>query len=117
VLYGYTGKALGFTGLFFDVVSADGQERDSSGFYVQGAYKFMERFTAGLSCGASYLDQADHENSLLLVESNSSWLFGLRYQLTDWVQLAGEYTHTESEAHGGHSADEDTFAVGASLFF
>lgn len=117
VLYGYTGKALGSTGLFFDAVSQDGKARDSHGFYAQGTYLFLERFTAGLSYGASYLDEADDENSPLLVRKNSSWIAGLRYKLTDWVQLAGEFTHTESEAHGGNSADEDTFAVGASLFF
>jgi predicted porin len=117
VLYGYTGKALGSTGLFFDAVSQDGKARDSHGFYAQGTYQFMERFTAGLSYGASYLDEADDENNPLLVRKNSSWIAGLRYKLTDWVQLAGEYTHTESEAQGGNSADENTFAVGASLFF
>lgn len=117
VLYGYTGKALGSTGLFFDAVSKDGKARDSHGYYAQGTYQFLERFTAGLSYGASYLDEASGENSPLLVRKNSSWIAGLRYKLTDWVQLAGEYTHTESEAQGGNSADEDTFAVGASLFF
>ncbi|MDG4552936.1 MAG: porin [Candidatus Competibacter sp.] len=117
VLYGYTGKALGSTGLFFDAVSEDGQARDSHGFYVQGTYQFLERFTAGLSYGASYLDEASAEDNPLLVKQNSSWLFGLHYKLTDWVQLSGEYTYTKSEAQGGNSADENTFAVGASLFF
>lgn len=117
VLYGYTGRALGSTGLFFDAVSPDGQARDSHGFYVQGTYQFLERFTAGLSYGASYLDQASGEDHPLLVKQNSSWLFGLHYKLTDWVQLAGEYTYTKSEAQNGNSADENTFAVGASLFF
>ena len=66
VLYGYTGKALGSTGLFFDAVSQDGQARDSHGFYVQGTYQFLERFTAGLSYGASYLDQASDEDLSLI---------------------------------------------------
>lgn len=117
VLYGYTGRALGSTGLFFDAVSPDGEARDSHGFYVQGTYQFLERFTAGLSYGASYLDQASSEDNPLLVKQNSSWLFGLHYKLTDWLQLAGEYTYTESEAQNGNLADENTFAVGASLFF
>jgi predicted porin len=117
VLYGYTGKGLGSTGLFFDAVTATGQARDSYGGYAQVTYQFLERFTLGLSYGASYLDQAGNENTPLLVERNSSWLGGLRYQLTDWVQLAGEYVHTESKAHGGNSASEDTFAAGISLFF
>jgi predicted porin len=120
VLYGYTGKALGSTGLFFDAVSESGDERDSYGGYIQGTYQFMERFTLGASWGASYLDHAgdeDNDTNPLLVEVNKSYLFGLRYQLTDWVQLAGEYIHTKSEAHGGNSADQDTFAIGANLFF
>ncbi|MCP5159421.1 MAG: porin [Gammaproteobacteria bacterium] len=117
VLYGYNGKALGSTGLFFDAISQTGEARDSHGFYAQGTYQFLERFTLGVSYGASYLDEASGEDSPLLVKRNESWLGGLRYQLTDWVQLAGEYTHTMSEAHGGNSADEDTVAVGASLFF
>jgi len=101
-------------------VSAAGDERDSYGGYIQGTYQFMERFTVGASWGASYLDHAndeDNQTNPLLVETNKSWLLGLRYQLTDWVQLAGEYTHTDSEAHGGNSADEDTVAIGANLFF
>lgn len=116
-LYGYTGKALGSTGLFFDAVSQAGKARDSYGFYVQGAYRFLEDFTLGLSYGASYLDQASDEDNPLLVERNDSELVGLHYQLTDWVKLVGEYVHTHSKAHGGNSADDDTVALGASLSF
>jgi len=40
VAYGYLGKGVGTTGLFFDGVDVFGNARDSSGGYVQAAYTF-----------------------------------------------------------------------------
>jgi predicted porin len=115
--YGYWGRGLGSTGLFYDAVSPAGKLRDSYGYYVQGTWKFFERFTLGISQGASYLALASGENNPLLVDINESQLVGLRYELTDWVKIVGEYIHTHSEAHGGNEADENTFAVGTVVFF
>jgi predicted porin len=117
VAYGYIGKALGSTGLFFDAVSPTGEERDSNGYYVQGTYKLFERLTLGVSHGVSSLDLADDEVNPLLVEHNKSQVVAVHYQLTDWLKLVAEYIHTKSEAHGGNEATSDTIAAGTILFF
>lgn len=116
VLYGYTGSGLGSTGLFFDAVSETGEARDSYGYYVQGTYK-IDRFTLGISQGASYLDLASNEVNPLLVRRNESQAVALHYRLTDWVTLVAEYIHTYSKAQGGNHADENTFAAGGRLAF
>ena len=52
-----------------------------------------------------------------LVSKNSSTLFQSQYALTPWINLVGEYTKTRSEAQNGNSAESDTTALGAILFF
>jgi hypothetical protein len=48
VLYGYTGKGVGTTGLFILATSASGDTRKSDGGYVQATYKF-DKLKVGLS--------------------------------------------------------------------
>ncbi|WP_040849593.1 porin, partial [Nitrospirillum viridazoti] len=117
VAYGYTGDALGTTGLFFDGVSAAGQARSSDGYYVQGSYTFFKRFTLSGSYGLSRLGLASGEVNPLLVKTNESWAAGCKYKLTSWVNLICEYAHTTATAHGGNKAQEDTIAAGAIAFF
>ena len=52
-----------------------------------------------------------------MLQTNSSWVGQVRYGLTSWVNLVGEYTRTKSEAHGGNDAKSDAIAAGAILFF
>jgi hypothetical protein len=52
-----------------------------------------------------------------LVKSNSSYVGQVRYGLTSWVTLVGEYTYTRSRAHNGNDANSDALAAGAILFF
>src|SRR5262249_26013522 len=59
VAYGYTGKGVGTTALFFDGVSDDGAKRRSDGGYLQASYTFWDRFTLGGSWGISQLHRAD----------------------------------------------------------
>jgi predicted porin len=117
VAYGYVGEAIGTTGLFFDAVSLDGRMRGSDGFYVQGSYTFFKKLTFSGSYGLSHLDLAKDEITPLLVKDNESYAFGLKYSLTSWVNIVGEFTHTTATAHGGNQADDDTFAIGAITFF
>lgn len=114
--YYYTGKGMGTTGLFILATDAAGNPRTSDGYYVQGTLGFG-KLTLGASYGASNLDLTDGEVNPLLLSSNSSWVGQLRYGLTSWVTLVGEYTHTISKAHGGNKATSDTLAAGAILFF
>lgn len=114
--YYYTGKGLGTTGLFILATDAAGTARGSSGYYVQGTFT-TGKLTLGASYGASRLDLTRGEINPSLLKSNSSYVGRLRYGLTSWVTLIGEYTHSMSRAHGGNRANSDTLAAGAILFF
>ncbi len=114
--YYYTGSGVGTIGLFLLSTDALGRKRDSDGFYVQGTAGFG-KFTVGGSYGQSNLDRARGEAVSNLVKSNSSYVGQLRYGLTGWVTLIGEYTHTKSEAHNGNDASSNAIAAGAILFF
>jgi len=117
--YYYGGSGLGTTALnLFDSDGA-GNKRDSEGFYIQGLATFG-KISVGGSYGESSLDYANAADALAnptLVDTNSSYVGQLRYGLTSWVTLIGEYIHTQSEAHNGNKAEGDTIAAGAILFF
>jgi|SwirhisoilCB2_FD_contig_101_846438_length_2422_multi_3_in_0_out_0_2 predicted porin len=117
MLYGYLGDGIGTTGLYFDAVSPTGATRSSYGYIGQLTYTFLERLTVGGSYGLSHLSLASGEVNPLLVKDNESTSFGVRYKLTDWVNLVTEYTHTHSRAQGGNAASEDTVAAGTIVFF
>jgi len=119
VLYGYTGKGIGTTGLFILPTSASGEKRKSDGGYVQASYKF-DKLKVGVSYGISNLklasdEVADSTNELL--KRNSSVVGGLYYSLTKSVTLVGEFMNTKAKAWNGNSAKENTYAVGGILFF
>ena len=114
--YYYTGTGVGTIGLFLLSTDAAGNKRDSDGYYVQGTAGFG-KFTLGASYGRSTLDLSDEEAVSALVKSNSSYVGQVRYGLTTWVTLIGEYTHTKSKAHNGNDASSDALAAGAILFF
>ena len=116
VAYYYNGSGLGTTGLFILSTDALGRKRESDGFYVQGTYG-IGKLTIGASYGESHLDLAKSEANPTLLDTNSSYVGQLRYGLTDWVTLVGEYTHSRAKAHGGNHASSDAIATGAILFF
>jgi hypothetical protein len=122
VLYGYTGKGVGTTGLFILPTSASGDKRKSDGGYVQATYKF-DKLKVGLSYGISDLKLADDENpgqvhaNPLLLKSNSSGVLGFYYSLTKSVTLVGEYIDSKAKAWGGNSATEKDYALGGIIFF
>jgi len=118
VLYGYTGKGVGTTGLFILPVSALGNTRDSDGGYVQATYKF-DRLKVGLSYGISDLKLASDETATGndLVKRNASGVVGLYYSLTKSVTLVGEFIDTKATAQDGNSAKENDYALGGILFF
>lgn len=114
----YTAKGLGTTVLNLLDTDALGNPRGSDGFYVQGLATFG-KVSFGASYGESNLDLTANETAVgnTLVRKNSSYVGQIRYGLTDWVTLLGEYTRATSEAHGGNEADSDSIALGAILFF
>lgn len=117
--YYYTADGLGTTVLgLFDTDGA-GNARSSDGFYLQALATFG-KVSVGGSYGESRLDYAnaaDEAANPTLVDTNSSWVGQVRYGLTPWVTLIGEYIHSKAEAHNGNEADSDAIAVGGILFF
>ena len=100
-------------------MALNGKERDSDGGYVQGTYKLPGWGTKlGLSYGISNLDRASGESkNTSLVKENKSWIAGVYHPLTEALTLTAEYTSTRAEAHNGAKAKENTFALGAILFY
>ena len=117
--YYYTAKGLGTTVLGLFDTDAQGNPRSSDGFYVQGLATFG-KFAVGGSYGESSLDFANPADALAnpdLVKTNSSYVGQVRYSLTSWVTLIGEYIHSKAEAHSGNEAESDALAMGGILFF
>lgn len=114
----YTAKGLGTTVLNLLDTDARGNPRGSDGFYLQGLATFG-KVSFGASYGESNLDLTAFEIAAgnTLVRKNSSYVGQVRYGLTDWVTLLGEYTRAMSEAHGGNEAESSSIALGAILFF
>jgi hypothetical protein len=114
----YTAKGLGTTVLNLLDTDARGNPRGSDGFYVQGLATFG-KVSLGASYGESNLDRTAFEIAAgnTLVRKNSSYVGQVRYGLTDWVTLIGEYTRATSKAHGGNEAESSSIAAGAILFF
>jgi predicted porin len=141
VAYGYTGKGVGTTGLFFDGVDIFGNARPSDGGYLQAAYTFKggwllpNPLTVGASWGVSSLETSGASNAFeiescqhigvaaaangagCLVKHNESWIGFARYNLTDWVKLQAEYTSTVSENQIGQEIHDHAVAVGTTFFW
>jgi hypothetical protein len=144
VAYGYTGKGVGTTGLFRDGVDIFGNARHSEGGYVQAAYTFKggwwlpNPLTVGGSWGISHLETGgiidntveflncnslngdgtvNTSKSHCLIKDNQSWIGFVRYNLTDWVKLQAEYTHTIAENQAGLKIHDDAVAVGTTFFW
>jgi hypothetical protein len=137
--YGYTGKGVGTTGLFFDGVDIFGDRRNSKGGYLQAAYTFKggwwlpNPLTVGASWGVSTLETAGTSNPLeienchlsaqfpgafgCLVKHNESWIGFARYNLTDWVKIQAEYTSTVAENQIGQEIHDHAFALGTTFFW
>lgn len=115
--YYYRGSGLGTTGLFFDGIDPGGHKRDSEGYYVQATYSFNKRFRIAGSYGVSNLYSGPQEINPILVRRNESEVGAVFYKLTDWLQLVGEYSHTESIAHNGNRGKDNSMSAGAVLFF
>jgi predicted porin len=130
VAYGYTGKGVGTTFLFFDGVDELGNTRRSYGGYLQGSYTFFNVLTLGGSWGASLLKTAgadDAEDQLdnctatpqntCLVRKNESWIAFARYKLTDWVKLQAEFVHTRAENQIGQQIKDNAILAGTTFFW
>jgi hypothetical protein len=117
--YYYTAKGLGTTVLNLNDTDGFGNPRKSDGFYLQALATFG-KIAVGGSYGESSLHYANAADALAnpnLVDTNSSYVGQVRYSLTSWVTLLGEYIHSKAKAHSGNEASSDAMALGGILFF
>lgn len=118
--YYYSGDGIGTTDFLFDALDVTGAPRDSDGFILQGTYKLPGSGTKfGISFGESNLDLGAGEVAATstLVETNESFVIGVYHPLTQSLNVVLEYTKTEATAHNGNSAEENSIAIGAILFY
>jgi predicted porin len=124
VAYGYYGEGLGTTGLFYSGFSINGAERQSWGGYGQASYTW-DKFTFGGSYGISALNANGFDDTVgvalgytpFMVQSNESAIGFIRYQLTPWMALQGEYVHTWATNWSGGQVIEDQIDAGTAWFF
>jgi len=117
--YYYTASGLGTTVLGLFDTDGSGNTRNSNGFYAQALATFG-KISVGGSYGESHLDYANATDAIAnpdLLDVNSSYVGQVRYGLTSWVTLIGEYVHSKARAHSGNKASSDTLALGGILFF
>lgn len=118
--YGYYGRGLGTTGIGFDavtIVNGNLETRDSYGFLGQLTYQ-MGKLKPGVSYGMSFLEVADGEPETgTLVNWSLMFTTGLWYSLTDSVTLVAEWDSSQSESQGVDRDRDNSFSLGAVLFF
>jgi len=118
--YYYNGDGAGTTFMGANGYStALGKKRDSDGGYVQATYVIPFGTKLGVAYGVSNLDKASGEADGTLVDSNERWTIGAYHPLTKHLNLVAEYNKIETEAHASAIKDQenDSFSLGAILFF
>jgi predicted porin len=92
--------------------------RDVDGGYVQATYVIPTGTKLGLAYGVNNTDKASNESDSELVKKSDRWTIGAYHPLTKHLNLVAEYNKIESEAHDAtKDAEQDTFSIGAILFF
>jgi predicted porin len=118
--YYYDGEGIGTTSFLLDGLDADGNQRDSDGYYLQARYRIPTGTLLGVSIGESNLDETAWDRAQAnrsLVETNESWIIGAYHPVGEALNLVIEYTESESEAHNGNETEEESLAIGAIMFF
>ena len=121
-LTGYYGQGsgIGQTIQLFDGFDANGNDRDSDQWYVQGTYTIPG---AGTKLGASYGQSTlDGNRGEFKDIEDSMWTVGAYHPITKHLNLVAEYSNVERDFAFGGGAGSDkakakTIALGAILFF
>jgi hypothetical protein len=116
VAYYYDGDGAGTT-LYGNLgVDANGKKRNSDGGYIQATYVIPTGTKLGVAYGESNLDKATAADTSI-VDKNERWTVGAYHPLTKHLNLVAEYNKVESEAHNNDQNENDSFSLGAILFF
>ena len=118
--YYYNGNGIGQTLQLFDGFDANGNDRDSDGYYVQATYTLPGVGTKlGASYGESNLD-GNGIDDFRDIEDNM-WTVGAYHPITKHLNLVAEYSQTKHKVDNIDFADADgkakTISLGAILFF
>jgi len=127
--YYYDGKGIGTTLQLLGGFDRNGNDRDSDGWYVQGAFTVPGVGTKlAASYGRSNLDgNSFGQEGVGGIDElkNSMWVVGAYHPVTKHLNLVAEYSHVENETDafiaGGATANTElkakTISLGAILFF
>ncbi|WP_035025563.1 porin family protein [Enterovibrio calviensis] len=108
-------EGVGNAGLFFDAYDAQGEARESSGYFLQSMYDF-----GGTRLGVNYgltdikrtaSDPVDNVNE------NSKVTLGLYHDLFEGFIVSGEVSRYESESFAGNEIENTGLSLGAVYFF
>lgn len=118
--YYYDGKGIGQTFQFAGGLDANGNRRDSNGYYVQGTYTLPGVGTKlGVSWGQSKLEGNRADVALDEIK-DSMWVVGAYHPLTKHLNLVAEFSKSEREYDDRTTTakgDAKTVSLGAILFF
>jgi len=89
-----TAGVLGPPGLFFDAWWQPlGTQAQFRRVLFQGTYTFIQKLTFAPARSQPFGTRSRRSESGFVLSNNSSEIGGVRYKLTNWVNLVGEYTH------------------------
>jgi predicted porin len=123
--YWYDGEGVGTTMMggwlsntAYDIQNNKAKKRDSDGGYLQVTYVIPTGTKLGVTYGVSNLDEASGETEATLIEKKERWTVGAYHPLTKHLNLVAEYNSIDSEAQSSaHQLENDSFSIGAILFF
>ena len=120
---GFTGKGLGSI-LLLDTDSLDavGKERTSSGFLVQGTYKFAATDTKlGVNYGMNIMEETANDTLTRAagahIKNAGSLTVGVYQNITPAWQVMAEYTHTTNTWFNDAEQKANAVSVGTFFFF
>ena len=121
---GFTGKGLGSL-LLLDTDSLDGagKARTSSGFLVQGTYKFAATNTKlGVNYGMNIVDETAADKAERLagtaeLKNRGALTFGVYQNITPSWQVMAEYTRSTNTWFNDAEQKANTYSVGTFFFF
>ncbi len=114
--YYYNGDGIGQTLQLLGGYDANGNSRDSDGYYVQGTYTLPGVGTKlGVSYGESNLDFNNSEGGGDV--QDNMWTVGAYHPITKHLNLVAEYSSQKHEVSGLRDGKAKTIALGAILFF
>lgn len=108
-------KGVGHSGLFFDGIDAQGNARNSNGYFVQAMYSFTDT-RLGINYGISTLDR-NANDPLINLKQSEKVTFGAYHSLFEGLTLVAEVSLYESENNKNQSIDNLGVNLGAVYFF